>query len=486
MLDKTACIAQHTPQRLLLCALASAMLALALIVLLASAPAGTQPLAHAAPAAPAALTFIVNSPSDVPDSSPGDGVCETAKDNGVCTLRAAIQEANRHPGPDTIQLQAGVTYLLSLSGVADDTALSGDLDITDSVTILGAGPLSTIIDGDAMGERVFQITGTVVISGVTIQHGHSGFIGGGLTNNGRLTLVNSAILSNTVAGSNAWGGGIYNSGYLTLTNSIVSRNVTGSSNAYGGGIFNQGPLLVISSTLSDNSTLGVGGGLYTGGHTATIVASTISGNRAQKGGGIYKVGWPLIVLNSTISGNYSNVDGGGIYAFLSTTSLFNVTLANNRANADDVGTGRGGGVYNAVGSTLTFNNSIIGHNTNIIPTMPFPILNNDDCFGTISSQGYSLLYAFDPSYCTVNGSPSSADPLLGPLQDNGGPTWTHALLPGSPAIDGGNPAGCTDNLGAILAGDQRGRKRPAPGGQARCDIGAFEFFYALYLPLIRR
>jgi len=484
MLDKTLCIAHHTPHRLLLCALSSAMLALALVLLLASLPAGTQPLAHAAPAA---LTFIVNSPSDVPDAAPGDGLCETAINNGVCTLRAAIQESNARPGPDIIQLQAGVTYLLTRFG-ADDTALNGDLDITDSVTILGAGPLSTIIDGNGatLGERVFQITGTVVISGVTIQHGHSGNIGGGLINNGRLTLVNSAILSNTVAGTNDWGGGIYNSGYLTLTNSIVSRNVTGSSNAYGGGIFNQGPLLVISSTLSDNTTLGVGGGIYNVGYTATVVASTISGNRAQNGGGIYKTGSPLIVLNSTISGNYSNVDGGGIYALAGTTSLFNVTLANNRANADDVGAGRGGGVYNAGASTLTFNNSIIGLNTTIIPTMPFPTLNYDDCAGVISSQGYSLLYAFDPAYCTVQGSPGSANPLLGPLQDNGGPTWTHALLPGSPAIDAGNPAGCTDNLGAILNIDQRGRKRPAVGGLGRCDIGAFEFAYALYLPLIRR
>jgi hypothetical protein len=154
---------------------------------------------------------------------------------------AAIQEANVHPGPDIIQLQAGVTYLLTRAGV-DDNALNGDLDITETVTILGAGPDRTIIDGNGgvTGERVFQITGTVVISGVTIQHGHSGNIGGGLITNGRLTLVNSAILSNTVSGANDWGGGIFNSGYMTLTNSIVSGNQTGNSNAYGGGIFNLG------------------------------------------------------------------------------------------------------------------------------------------------------------------------------------------------------------------------------------------------------
>jgi CSLREA domain-containing protein len=105
-----------------------------------------------------ALTFTVNSPADIPDVNPGDGVCETAPGNGVCTLRGAIQEANAHAGTDTIILQANVTYLLTRVGV-DDTALNGDLDIKDNVTIVGAGATSTIIDGNAnvVGERVFQI-----------------------------------------------------------------------------------------------------------------------------------------------------------------------------------------------------------------------------------------------------------------------------------------------------------------------------------------
>lgn len=480
-----ACVAHQTRRRVLWCALSSAMLALALVVLLASLPVGAAHAQPSAPATPAARTFTVTSPSDVPDVNPGDGVCETANGNAVCTLRAAIQEANAFPGADTILLQPNVTYLLSRTG-ADDNALNGDLDITDSVTILGAGPLSTIIDGYSMGERVFQITGTVVISGVTIQHGHASNIGGGMINNGWLTLINSAILSNTAAGTNDWGGGIYNSGSLTLSHSIVAGNVTGSSNAYGGGIFTQGTLLVSDSTIRDNSTPGIGGGIYAVGGTMTVRASTISGNLAQDGGGIYKAGAPVIVINSTLSGNNSNGNGGGIYAASGTTSLFNVTLAYNRANADDVGSGTGGGVYNAGGSTLTFNNSIISLNTSITPGTPYPTLNLDDCAGTVTSQGYSMLYAYDPGYCTVNGSPDPSDPLLGPLQDNGGPTWTHALLPGSPAIDGGNPSGCADNLGASLHVDQRGRQRPALGGLGRCDIGAFEFAYMLFLPLIRR
>ena len=103
-----------------------------------------------------ALTFNVNSPADVPDANPGDGKCETTP-GGVCTLRAAIQESNAHPGADIIMLQSNTTYTLTRVGV-DDTALNGDLDISDDTTIIGAGPNSTIIDGNGsvIGERVIQ------------------------------------------------------------------------------------------------------------------------------------------------------------------------------------------------------------------------------------------------------------------------------------------------------------------------------------------
>jgi CSLREA domain-containing protein len=103
-----------------------------------------------------AATFNVNTTADVPNASPGSGVCETATGNGVCSLRAAIQAANALPGADTIVLQSNAIYQLTRPGV-DDTALNGDLDILDNVTLTGAGPGSTIIDGNGAvtGERVF-------------------------------------------------------------------------------------------------------------------------------------------------------------------------------------------------------------------------------------------------------------------------------------------------------------------------------------------
>ena len=231
---------------------------------------------------------------------------------------------------------------------------------------------------------------------------------------------------------------------------------------------------IVNSTISGNTTPGVGGGIYNVGNTATVTSSTISGNSAANGGGIYKTGSPLVVINSTISGNFSTGNGGGIYASAGTTSLFNVTITHNQANSDGSGMCTGGGVWNANGSTLSFQNSIIALNENVIDTGgPFDILNDDDCSGTIASQGNNIMYAVDSSHCTVNGPAVTViDPNLGPLQNNGGPTQTHALLSGGPAIDAGNFGGCTDNLGAILTSDQRGFPRP---DGVHCDIGAFEF-----------
>ena len=112
--------------------------------------------AFAAAAGAEPLTYLVNSTADELDFNPGNGVCETVAGNGVCTLRAAILEANAHAGADTIVLRPNATYLLSLVG-ADDDGRNGDLDVLDSVTIIGAGP-TTVIDGNGgvVAERVFQ------------------------------------------------------------------------------------------------------------------------------------------------------------------------------------------------------------------------------------------------------------------------------------------------------------------------------------------
>jgi CSLREA domain-containing protein len=445
-----------------------------------------------------ALTISVNSPGDVPDINPGNGVCETAAGNGVCTLRAAIQEANALTGADIIVLQPNVTYTLTRAG-QDDTALNGDLDVLDSVTIMGGGP-TTVIDGNgtATGDRVLHIVGecnpggknnmgncingdlVVNISSLTIKNGQYSNVGGGINSNGTLTLTNVTVTNNTINGLNDWGGGIYNSGTLTIDRCTISNNISGTHNPFGGGIYNQGPLTITNSTISGNktgdNTKGSGGGIFTVGATVTIKNCAITGNTAFDGGGIYKLGPALVVMNSTISGNFSTRSGAGIFAStgsgVNATSLFNVTITGNTANSDNAGVGIGGGVANdASNSTLNFQNSIIAGNSTVVVTGGGNLLSFDDCSGTISSLTNNIMQNVNSSYCTVTGPVTIADPNLGPLQDNGGSTFTHAPQSGSPVIDSGNSSGCTDNLGALITTDQRGLHRPEG---TRCDEGAFE------------
>ena len=454
---------------------AAIALVIAMLVFVLPGPAPTA----------AAPTFTVNSPTDATDANPGDGSCDTG--GGVCTLRAAIMEANHTPGGGTtihFGLPGVVTYLLAIPMSGTDDEATGDLNITQSMTIIGNGAEKTIIDGNggALGDHVIEITGTVSIIGVTIQHGYSTYWGGGILDNGALTLVNSAIINNTADGPQNSGGGIYSAGPVTLTNSTLSGNTSGE---FGGGIYSINGLSIIDSTVSGNSTGSIGGGIGTEAKPSIIMGSTISGNTALSGGGIFKNGSILNIINSTISGNHSNGNGGGIYNNSETMSLYNVTVEQNLANADATDAGDGGGVFNRSG-TVNFENSIIAQNQNIVIIDGIPQLNFEDCAGTIDSLGDNLMY--ETSGCMVNGPIIIADPLLGPLAGNGGPTLTYALLPGSPAIDTGNPIGCTDNLGAFLTRDQRGYPRPGfRGGALRCDLGAFEYsFPSLFLPLIVR
>src|SRR5262245_13428419 len=245
-------------------------------------------LAARLPAAQAA-TFTVNSTADAVDAHPGDGLCATA--THVCTLRAAIQEANALAGADIINVPAGM-FTLTLAGVDEDAATTGDLDITEDLTLTGAGAAQTIIDGGGI-DRILDIFGAsansphVDIAKVTIENGTvQGTVldGGGIWNNGTLTLTDSTLRDNTAGdkgpGSNGGpsstggigqaggsGGGIYNSGTLTLTNSVLSQNTggaggtggdggpggTGGTGGSGGGIYNSGTLTVTASTFSLNT-----------------------------------------------------------------------------------------------------------------------------------------------------------------------------------------------------------------------------------------
>ena len=250
----------------------------------------------------------------------------------------------------------------------------------------------------------------------------------------------------------------------------------------GGGIRNDvGSVVVLNSTISQNNANNNGGGIANFG-TLNVSNSTIFGNGAGDGGGIYN-GSSLTVINSTLSQNNANNNGGGIYNIVGTANVYNTSIVFNGADADRNG-GSAGGVYNIPGATFNLRNTLVaGNNVANAPVY-------DDCTGTLNSFGRNLFW--EVIGCTVNtvtGSWTTLNSLhtLGPLQNNGGPTWTHALLPGSNAIDGGDPVqGCVDSNSILLATDQRGAARVVGLG---CDIGAFEYgakVPRLYLPLILR
>ena len=386
-----------------------------------------------------------------------------------CSLRGAIAVAN---SGDTIDIPAG-TYTLSLGT---------ELTIGKSLTLAGAGSGATIIQAAVSSAdatfRVFNITNgnVVAISDVTIRHGKANGSapansGGGIYNSGTLTLTNSTVSGNsatsgggaifnnnagtltltnsTVSGNTAfYGGGIYNNaGILILTNSTVSGN---SATDFGGGIFSDGGTLTLtSSTLSGNTAGGAGGGIYNELGTLTLTNSTVSGNRAAYGGGISNQG-TLALTNSTVSGNSATSSGGGIFNNnLGILTLTNSTVSGNSASS-------AGGISFWPGNTADLTNTIIAGNT------------NSDCSLSPNSHGHNL---DGDGTCGLNatGDLSSTSPLLGPLQDNGGPTFTHALLSGSPAIDAGNDSvlGPPHNLTT----DQRGIPRLQG---IHVDIGAFE------------
>jgi CSLREA domain-containing protein len=359
--------------------------------------------------------------------------------DGDCSLREAITAANANTatdacaagsGTDTITLPAG-TYTLSVAGIGEDANATGDLDLTSNITINGAGATTTVIDANDIDRVMHIVTGTVDISGVTIRNG------------------------NMVSATDN-GGGIRNTGTVTLTESIVSDNTsleTGGITIYPGGT-----MTVIDSTIRDNTSSDNSGGIYNNG-TLTIDGSTISGNSAtagtRRGGGLYSDG-PLTITNSTISGNTA-LQGGGIYAPFFASILVNTTITDNTATSG-AGIERGAGNFSAK-STIVANNT------------------GPECNAGLVSNGNNL--DSDDSCFNSGGTDQvNTNPLLGALSFNGGPTKTHGLGAGSPAIDTGA------NTGAPAI-DQRGVARPFDGdgaGGASVDIGAYEVAPTTFTP----
>jgi sugar lactone lactonase YvrE len=418
-------------------------------------------------------------------------------DSGPGTLRAALASAGNG---DTIDA-TGVSGSILLT--------SGELLVAGSVTVLGPGPANLAVNGNA-ASRVFNISGSVVtIAGLTITNGMASGsfpanLGGGIyAAAGTLTVSNCTLSGNSAQ----HGGGIYNDGAfgsatLTVSGSTLNGNsasVTGAG-IYNDGAFGNAALTVSASLLRSNSSAAAGGGIYNSGAfgsaTATVSASTLNGNSASSGAGIYNDGYSgsatVTMSASTLSGNSAGGAGAGIYNSGQSSGTGAVQILNSTLSGNLAGGHSGGGIYNDGTSsgqvTLTVKASTFSGNTggifnngpaslqldNTILNAGASGANLANASGTVNSDGYNLSSDDGGGFLTNPTDQINTDPMLGPLQDNGGPTFTHALLPGSPAIDQGK-----DLLG--WASDQRGLIRTVDGpclanasGGDGTDIGAFE------------
>ncbi|HRJ41952.1 MAG TPA: Calx-beta domain-containing protein, partial [Caldilineaceae bacterium] len=386
---------------------------------------------------------------------------------------------------------------------------SGTLTMTASSVFSNSVRMGS--GGGIYNEGLLSITSSAIYSNQSIRASDSGGDGGGIGNDGALTIADSAVYSNTAG---ADGGGLFASGPLWMAGTRVFANsaafsgggisasndatietssITGNSANSGAGLSARpnGSLrtysILRSEVLSNTATNSAGGIEWNSGGqdlNALVVGSTIAYNISNNNGGGMQAtgddGFPTVVLvNSTISHNRTNQSGGG-FASGGALTLFNVTITGNVADANGDESGDGGGVS---GEANVYN-SIIARNVDDSPAQKEP-----DLSGQFVSGGYNLIgdntgdggsFTDGVGGDQVGSSAAPLDPVLGPLQNNGGPTiasgeptYTHALGNGSPALNRGDPSDCLDNFGDPLVNDQRDFVRPDLYAN-RCDVGAVE------------
>jgi TolB protein len=457
---------------------------------------------HAAPTA----AIVVNTLDDELNS------------DGDCSLREAITAANDNNSVDgCLSGSSGITDTITIN-------VAGTITLTAQLSVTAGGPLSingggsiTVNGNDTV--RIFYVASgaNLLIQNITLADGYAeDNHGGGIWNHGKLMARNSALLRNATIYSIDpcyGGGGIANDGLLTIRESLFSANKA----CYGGGVFNSGLLTITQSTLSYNTTLYDGGGIFNGLNDEMYIANTnFDSNNADNGGGISNSGGTVQLDGCQFNNNIATEEGGGISSS-GTMTLSNSTLIENTAStgggmgthppgqsdnsaiisnstfhfnyADSGGAiyvkgaslqdridianstiasniaNNGGGIYITGGVTEVYNS--------ILTDSPF----DANCAGFILDGGHNIDSGDTCDFDLADGSLINTDPLLGPLQDNGGETWTHALLYGSPAIDAADQAHCPPS-------DQRGVYRPQDGdgdGNAICDIGSFEYLNAVTL-----
>jgi transcriptional regulator with XRE-family HTH domain len=414
-----------------------------------------------------------------PETSAPTTLVTTLNNDGPGSLRQIIAKARP---ASTITFATGLRGTILLTGT--------DLYIGQSLTLRGPGAdVLALGRGDSSHVIIVLDKANVSISGLTF-NSKSIPASDGITNRGTLTLTNCRIagnggffnarsgrltlIRNMVLG-NAFSG-IANYGTLTVTGSTIMGN---TSNHRGGGITNYGTLTLADSTISGNTAASDGGGIANlndiathKGATLTLTNSTISGNTATgNGGGIFNdIESQIILTNSTISGNTATGNGGGISTVGSRAEMTFCTVYGNMATA-------GGGIWN--GESTTARSQVLMR-TSLVAGNHAQAGIGPDIAGLLSSDGYNLISQvsgtvfvnpLEKHHTDLSGvrfTDLKMDPLL---KENGGPTQTHALFPGSPAIDFIPAEAC---LVKGISSDQRSMRRP-DGQERRCDIGAYEY-----------
>ncbi len=388
--------------------------------------------------------FVVTSTADAPDANVGDGTC--ASTSTGCTLRAAIQEADKVSGA-TVSVPAG-RYRLSIAPNKTDEVpgsaegidgATGDLIITTDMTVRGAGADRTVIDGGGL-DRVFAVakTGNAQLSDMTITGGdpsHRGTsagiaLGGAVLNNGAVTLDRMALVGNRADG----GGGLFS---VPGTKPVVRDSLIANNGAFsGGGLRLDSGGTIINTTITRNRLFELppmDQALVT--RPFPTAFSVLVSEGSGWGGGIdHRGGSDVVILNSTITNNQAIRGGGGLASGQGYAPL-----------SDKVALGK-----------MTLQNTIVAGNTSSAGESGCHVQDQ-----IILSLGHNLS-SDGTCFLTAPGDRPNTNPKLGALADNGGPTATQALLRGSPAIDAA--VGCPRH-------DQRGAPRSA--GKS-CDIGAYE------------
>ncbi|MFQ5717937.1 MAG: choice-of-anchor Q domain-containing protein [Acidobacteriota bacterium] len=378
--------------------------------------------------------------------------------DGVCTLDEAVLSANTNGavgsldcapgqiGADVVVLGPGTYALLpsDLARVDGLGALRESLQIAGAgagaTLILAAGRASTPVAVDPSAADIEVALTALTLAGDSRQEGFRGvdLQGSGFTGARRDLIVADSVIRDFDMVNGSGGGILSTVGTVTLLRAAIVHNSADN----GGGLFigSSGSAVVLDSTLSHNVAVrGLGGGLVLNpSAVGTVLNSTVARNEALSVGGVFTAsGSVLEMANTTVSENMSTLFTGGVRAFGLTRVANSIVLAN-----------------------------VSG-----------------DCSGFVLSDDYNLFGL--GAGCPVTGAGDrEVDPavtfteILGPLADNGGPTQTYAPLPGSLAVDSGDPAGCMDPGGVALDADQAGGPRPVDGdgdGLAICDVGSFEF-----------